>query len=240
MQKLVELAKKRFAENQNYQMDYLADTEISAFVNDLKQRPHSFVLACLMTPQIIAERAWRIPYEVCKKFGSGMTDLVEVPEDEYLKFFNEKGLHRNGTKMAGVFHKALLRIRDVYNNDASKIWSGNPSSSTVVYRFLQFYGCGIKISTMATNILARDFKVPFSDHYSIDISPDRHVKRVMKRIGYVDEKATPEMIIYKARELNPEYPGIIDISCFEIGRDFCKPTNPNCKECIVRDECKSA
>ncbi len=91
---------------------------------------------------------------------------------------------------------------------------------------------------MAANILARQFKIPFSDYYSIDISPDVHIKRVMKRIGYVPENSDNDMIIYKARELNPEFPGIIDFSCWEIGRKWCKPKNPECNNCIVRTDCR--
>jgi endonuclease III len=108
----------------------------------------------------------------------------------------------------------------------------------VVYEFLQFKGCGKKIATMAANILARQFKIPFSDYYSIDISPDVHILRVMRRTGLVDNNADLDSIIYKARELNPEFPGIIDFSCWEIGRTWCRPSNPNCNECIINSECK--
>ena len=37
---------------------------------------------------------------------------------------------------------------------------------------------------MATNILARQFKIPMSDYYSVDISLDVHIQRVLKRLGY--------------------------------------------------------
>jgi endonuclease III len=60
----------------------------------------------------------------------------------------------------------------------------------------------------------------------------------MKRMGYVPSGATNDMIIYKARELNPEFPGIIDFSCWEIGRTWCKPNKPLCKDCIVGSDCK--
>lgn len=91
---------------------------------------------------------------------------------------------------------------------------------------------------MAANILARNFKVSFSDYYSIDISPDVHIIRVMKRMGFVPKDASNEMIVYKARELNPEFPGVIDFSCWEIGRIWCRPNDPICDECIVASECQ--
>jgi len=239
MHKLVEIAKIRFAETATKQIDFVKDNKVDEFLNDLEQYPYAFVLACIMDRQIKAERAWKIPYSVCDILETrDICELVKVPEQEYIEIFEQNKLHRFNKEMAINFHKALIRIRDVYNFDASKIWSGNPSSASVVYRFLEFCGCGIKISTMAANILARQFKVPFSDYYSIDISPDVHIIRVMKRIGFVDANANNNMIIYKARELNPEFPGIIDFSCWEIGRNWCRPSNPDCENCIVNKDCK--
>lgn len=90
---------------------------------------------------------------------------------------------------------------------------------------------------MLTNILARDFHVKMSDYYSVDISPDVHVKRVMTRIGFLDRNPTPDMVIYKAREIHPEYPGIIDLSFWKIGREYCRTTNPECNKCPLHKEC---
>ena len=50
-------------------------------------------------------------------------------------------------------------------------------------RRLEFRGAGPKIATMAANLLARHLKVPFSDYYSIDISVDVQVRRVLSRLG---------------------------------------------------------
>ena len=238
--KLVELAKKRFDETDSQIVPFTNEIEIDQFLNDLKNYPHAYVLACLMDRQIKAERAWKIPYLIFKKLETfDITELYKLNLRDYSLLFESEKLHRFNNTMSEVFYSAIRQIKTRYEGDVSQIWQNNPSSASVVYKFLEFKGSGIKISTMAANILARQFKVPFSDYYSIDISPDVHIKRVLRRMGYVPENAENNMIIYKARELNPEFPGVIDFSCWEIGRTWCKPKNPNCKKCIVNDECKT-
>lgn len=164
--------------------------------------------------------------------------MAELPETTYIDLFLKNKYHRfNGVEVKN-FYKAIQRIKNQYDCDASNIWNGCPSSATVVYRFLEFEGMGIKIATMAANILARQFKIKFSD-YSIDISPDVHVRRVLKKVGYLNENPTIDQVIYKAREINPEFPGLIDYSCWEIGRTYCHETNPECNECPLNCECDS-
>jgi len=235
---IVEIGKKRFADVNSQKVHLVDDQQSNQFLCDLKKYPHAYVLACLMDRQIKAERAWSIPVSIrniLKTFE--INDLAEVSLKEYKKIFNNNKLHRFNDTMAEVFHSGVIDIKEKYSGNVSKIWLNNPSSSYVVYRFLEFKGSGIKIATMAANILARQFKIKFSDYYSIDISPDVHIRRVMKRMGFIPMDANNDMIIYKARELNPEFPGIIDFSCWEIGRMWCKPNNPNCNECIVNIEC---
>lgn len=92
--------------------------------------------------------------------------------------------------MAEIFLSGIQKIQSDYSGDVGKIWRGIPGSASVVYEFMGFKGSGIKISTMAANILARQFRIPFSDYFSIDISPDVHVRRVLMRIGHVPEDAS--------------------------------------------------
>jgi len=236
---LVKIAKQRFNNSSSQIVHFVENEEANAFLNDLGTYPHAYVLACLMDRQIKAERAWIIPFKVYKEFGSFSIDsLTNISLTELIEFFNKKKLHRFNDQMAEIFYLGIHDIVNKYKGNASNIWSGIPSSSSVVYKFLEFKGSGIKISTMAANILARQFRIPFSDFYSIDISPDVHIKRVMKRMGLIPPDANNDMIIYKARELNPDFPGIIDFSCWEIGRNWCKPKAPLCSECIINSDCK--
>jgi len=239
MDLLVKIGKERF-NNTRDEIVHMVDNELAnILLNDLNDYPHAYVLACLMDRQIKAERAWIIPFEIKKQLGSfKFKDLVKVSKDEYVRIFNDLKLHRFNETMASIFYDALELINVKYNGNAALIWANKPSSASVVYRFLEFNGSGVKISTMATNILARQFRIPLSDYYSVDISPDVHIIRVMKRTGLVPLDSDNSKIIYKARELNPEFPGIIDFSCWEIGRKWCRPNNPDCKSCILDNDCK--
>ena len=220
---LVRIGRERFNNPSENSVHLVDDPDSNAFLNNLKEYPHAYVLACCMDRQTKTERAWMIPIRIRDLLGSfEMRTLLDKSLDDYKRLFSDNNLHRFNDTMAEVFYNAVQRIHNQYKDDASAIWSGNPSSASVVYRFLQFDGVGIKIATMAANILARQFKVPFSDFYSIDVSPDVHVRRVMYRLGLVEKDATNDKIIYKARELCPEFPGIIDYSLWEIGRTWCK------------------
>ena len=93
---------------------------------------------------------------------------------------------------------------------------------------------------MATNILCRQYGVPFKDKHCIDISPDTHTVRVFRRLGLIsedeqiknkkekDNKANLKAM-YMARIINPEYPGILDYPCWKVGKEYCKARGPKCK-----------
>ena len=221
---------------------FTGNSEADSFLNDLRNYPHAFVLACLMDRQTKAENAWIIPFNISKTLqGFSIDILKKLTSKETQKLISTtRPIHRLHSKMGPLFHSCINRIVNEYDGDAARIWKGKPSSAELVYRFLQFDGIGPKISTMATNILARDFKVPLSDYYSVDISADVHVKRVFTKLGLCDEDPTPEQIIYKARSLHPEFPGLLDMPCFEIGRNWCRPQKPLCQECYMKNICPSA
>jgi endonuclease III len=213
-----------------------------ALLNDLDVHPHAFVIACIMDRQMKAEKAWAIPYEIRQALGDfSFSKLKKLTLDDAVNVFTKpKKLHRYSEDMAKNFFLAIGRIDKVYSGNAANIWNDTPSSARLVRRFLEFRGVGPKIGTMAANMLARDFKIPVTDRISIDISPDVHVMRVFRRLGLLDENASNEELIYLARELNPQYPGIFDLSVWEIGRNWCKPTNPLCQDCELSDSCPSA
>jgi len=210
-----------------------------ALLNNVEGFPHAFVLACITDRQVKAEVAWRIPHELSQRLGGFFFDFLHaVPRDRFREVFSYPSpLHRFPDTMSENVYAAVQRIGDRFNGNAANIWQGTPPSAQVVLHFLGFSGVGPKIATMATNILARDFKVRFSDYNSVDVSVDVHLRRVFTRLGLIPERASVEEVVYQARALHPEFPGLMDLPAWEIGRKWCKPNNPNCAGCYMMKVC---
>ncbi len=189
-------------------------------LSDLDHFPHHFVLACLMDRQLGAERAWVIPYRVGLHLGGfKFSDFKKADLRTIQRIFDKERLHRfRKTKMPAIFLRAIERISNSYRDDAKNIWANNPPCARVIRRFLEFDGAGPKIATMATNILVRQLKVPMRDTSAIDISADRQVMKYFQSRGLLREGAKKEELIYLAREIFPEYPGIFDLLAWEQGR----------------------
>ncbi|MCL6542203.1 MAG: hypothetical protein K6T87_16725 [Roseiflexus sp.] len=223
-------------------IEFTGDSDADALLNDIEHYPHAFVIACLMVRQWQAEKCWLVPYRFKERFGSfEFDDLAAASQKEVTSLFiHSSPLHRLKEKMADVFYAAIQHIREQYLGNAALIWQGQPSSATIVRRFFGFHGSGPKIATMAANILVRDFKVQVSDKFSVDISADVQVRRVFERLGLIRKGASNEEIIYTARELNSQYPGIFDLASWEIGREWCRPRMPICGKCYMRQYCPTA
>lgn len=221
---------------------YTKSNEIDDIINNIEEYPHLFVLACLMDRQVKAERAWEIPYLVCRDLCDGdftFAGLSKLSQKELVSYFNSKSLHRFNEKMAVIFYKAIRKISGDYDSDASKIWRGENSSAEVICRFLEFEGCGIKIASMATNLLHRNFRVQYTDYSALDISPDVHTRRVLYRLGLIDNMEDVNLVIYRAKSICPQYPGLLDECCWDVGRRYCHPTDPECGMCELNEICVS-
>ena len=69
-----------------------------------------------MDRQIKAERAWIIPFEIKEHLGSfKFHDLIEVPQEDYIKIFNDLKLHRFNNTMAIVFFEALELVESIFS-----------------------------------------------------------------------------------------------------------------------------
>ncbi|SCL76761.1 putative HhH-GPD family protein [Methanoculleus chikugoensis] len=182
-----------------------------------------------------------IPYRISEIIGgTEFQKYLSLDLSTTKRIFIQHSLHRMPSQMAYCHFKAVEKIHLDYHDDASLIWKrDDPTSADVIKRFSEFYGVGQKISTMAANILVREFKIDLIDKSAIDISVDVHIERVFKRIGFVPKDATRNDIINLARELYPEYPGIFDSVCWEIGEAWCRPNSPLCENCILKGLCAS-
>jgi hypothetical protein len=54
----------------------------------------------------------------------------------------------------------------------------------------------------------------------------RDVRGVFDRLKLYPREAKVEQVVYKAKALHPKFPGIIDLPCWAIGRNWCKKKQP--------------
>jgi len=170
--------------------------------------------------------------------GRALFDARKEP----IRFTDDDNANTLLNDIVGCPHAFVLGCMMHVREKAERAW-------LVPYRISQRFG-GFTIEMLRqlslpdmkrlTNILAGLFKIELTDHYSIDISADVHVLRVFGRLGLSEPDATTEQIVYKARALHPQFPGLIDLPCWEIGRTWCKPTSPICNECYMSDLCAFA
>lgn len=221
---------------------FTPNKQATRLIEDLNRTPHAFLIGCVVDRQIRFAKAWEVPLKLKRRIGSfRISELQALNPREFVRLMKESpSLHRYPEMMGLYIHSAVQRVAEQYGGDARRIWSGRPSSATVVYRFLEFQGVGPKIATMAATILARHFRIKFSDYYSIDISPDVHVRRVFRRLGLVDTAASVEEVIYRGRSHSPAFPGLLDLPTVRIGREWCRPRKPQCQSCYMEDVCPTA
>ena len=92
---------------------------------------------------------------------------------------------------------------------------------------------------MSTNLLHRIFGINYTDYSALDISPDIHIRRVLYCLGLIENMDSVDLVIYKARSINPKYPGLLDKCCWNVGRKFCHPNNPECRKCDLYSVCET-
>ena len=218
------------------------DPPAAALVQDLDAQPHAFVLGCIADRQVPADRAWELPWRLGQRVGGFEIGRLRSlsPEEWWVALTDPTPLHRLHKTMAKSFRLAIESVCDRYDGDAARIWNDGCSSWTAVRRFRDFHGVGVKIANMAVNILARDFGVTLTDLSALEVAPDVHVQRVFGRLGLVEPDAHLEDVMYRARQLSPEWPGLLDWPVWQIGSTWCHAAVPECDACPMSSVCPSA
>lgn len=202
------------------------------------EEPLAFLFAVILDQGMRAERVWEIPYLLRRRLGHlDVRRIVRTKDSELVSVFNKRPkLHRFPKTMALRIKEAGELVLAKYRGDARNIWNDTPSSRELHMRFEEFKGIGQKKASMAVNILVRIFGVKLQDKKGIDVSYDIHVRRVFLRTGLVD-KDELQTVVQTARRLYPDYPGILDNPAWVIGRKYCRPKDPKCKECPLYRVC---
>lgn len=206
---------------------------------------NTFLICCLLDWQQDAKVAWEKGEILVKRLAD---DTHTTPEEVDLwmtisSFSKEKWdskyehygkphrFHRGYKRLWGIANDICAR----YEGDARKIWSGRSPFDALVH--LWALGAGDQISRMIVGAL-RDCGEIKGD--SGDVKADVHLRRVLGRAvdGEEISAANAAKVIELTRLLNPTDPWRLDWPLWNIGKDYCRPTNPKCSECCLQPHCK--
>jgi uncharacterized HhH-GPD family protein len=203
----------------------------------VRNDPFAFLLAVIADMGIRAERAWALPFELRARLGYlSPREFATHPDAVRAAIQQEPKLHRFINTVPGWVILAAQIIDDQYNGDASRLWSDTPAAAVLQRRLEEFPGIGQKKAAMATAILNRDLGVAISDLSGVDIAYDVQIRRVFLRTGLAQHDNLEHMVAV-ARALHPEQPGALDLPAWDIGRRWCRPTNPDCPACPLNFAC---
>ena len=154
--------------------------------------------------------------------------------------------------MAGLAHGLGMTLKSEFEGSAMNLWKDEPTGAQLLARVMDFKGIGAKIGSLFVRIVVLSHGVQLWDTYaSMEVSPDRHVQRVMQRLGLIGQDATPKQVIEAARMLSPMCPCEVD-GFFCVGLDWCHASRQEChgntneeggterEECPLLRVCSSA
>lgn len=201
---------------------------------------NAFLIALICDQSVKAEMAWRLPYLLSKRLGH--FDLCRIAKDENVesleRLIKEKpALHRYPRKMAEYIMFAIEKIGNDYDSNAENIWKDDLNAEHVVTKLEEFKGISHKKAALGTLLLVRDFGVSLNNLHCIDIAYDIHIRRIFLRMGLTD-KDTLKDVTEVARQICKDFPGSLTLPFWVTGREYCRPSNPNCEECNFKDFCK--
>lgn len=234
--KCKEIANKVIKDNSILSKNMLKKEESDFLLSDW----NAFLLGLISDQSVKAEIAWRLPYFLSRRLGH--FDFYRILKEENVEsleiIIKEKpALHRYPRKMAEYIFFAVNKIVNDYNANTENIWKNDLNAENVIAKLEEFKGISHKKAALGSLLLVRDFGVNLKNLYCIDIAYDIHIRRIFLRMGLVDNDNIKD-VISKAKIICNEFPGSLTLPFWVVGREYCRPTTPNCEECYLSSFCK--
>jgi endonuclease-3 len=125
----------------------------------------------------------------------------------------------------------ILKWLKTTHNEYSLNWLEKLPLEEAITQLTGFKGVGVKTAAV---VLCFCFK---AEVFPVDV----HIHRICRRLRLVPESASAEKTHYLMQPLIPEGEALsLHLNMLKLGRIFCRPRNPNCKDCPVQEICPSA
>ncbi len=201
--------------------------------------PYAFAIAVCLDRGMKADLIWTIPYYIKNDLGHlDPRKIYHMSVSDLETLFQRLPKKPRFVNAAPrTLQELTILVVEEFDADAAQIWEGK-TAGQVKRTFQSIFGVGEGIANMAVLLIEAAYPIRFNDleRTRMDIKPDVHTMRVLYRLG-VSEVESERDAIEAARSINPSYPGEIDGALWEIGRQWCHASNPNCGPCPMNSVC---
>ena len=177
------------------------------------KNPYLVLIACILSLRTNDLTTYPATLRMLK-IGREPKDFAYCDLDKLTKAIYPVGFYQNKARQIIELSKIIVEKLD------------NKVPDTIE-DLIKFNGVGRKTANL---VLAKGFNIPA-------ICVDVHVHRICNRLGYVKTK-NPEEAEFALREKLPKKYWL-DINTLLVthGQNVCKPINPKCDECPIKDYC---
>jgi endonuclease-3 len=234
-----EIAQALIAFGDTLPSDALSATLIPEVAELVTTDPYAFMIAVCLERGMPAEFVWTIPYHIQQELGHlDPAVIYGMSLEELAGLFSRLPRRPRYVNDAPRTLKELTQIVvEKCEGDAANIWAGKRAAE-IKRTLLSIYGVGVGIANMGVLLIEAIFGITFDelDRRFMDIKPDVHTRRVLYRLGMIEEE-TEQAALDATRMMNPDYPGALDGALWSIGREWCFASNPDCENCPMDAHC---
>ena len=177
--------------------------------------PFETLVRCILSVRSRDEQSIPASRKLLKRYRTP-EDLMNASVEEIAEIIRNVGLYNSKARSLKLTSKILVE----------KYGSRVPAD---MEKLTRLPGVGRKCANI---VLAYGFGIPA-------IAVDTHVNRVFQRLGVTEKGSTPLETEIVLKKILPEECWIqLNISFVRFGREICKPLNPNCSECPLKEVCE--
>ena len=196
------------------------------FVSSVSEKPFEIAVATILsqnTSDVNALRAFRLMKD---QLGGEITPekVMSLDREELERLVSPSGIKRAKAEAIRNLARAVL---ETWDGDMRKLLKEKDPREAL----LSIKGIGRKTADVILLHLG------YEDTFAID----RHISRVLERVGIAGQKKDYEFMRAKLMEIFPPSERLrAHKLLISIGRRFCRPRNPDCSACPLKEECQKS